>query len=254
MPTVCHASLIRRAGSGTLDAAKKKPISVKPESPLKEATTKMQINGYSRLPVMKSDWDVSGIVTWESIGRRLALGRECSYVHHCMERAEVVPANTRLFDAVDKVSIYGYVLVRGNEAKEKNKITGIVTAKDLVDEFGKLARPFLLIGEIESHLRNLIHGKFTLEQLQAASGEDRSIEGAADLTFGGYHRLLENKENWERLNLNIDRVEFIRCLDAVRIIRNEVMHFNPDGLDVDQRKTLRNVARFFDQLSRLVAS
>ena len=58
-----------------LPAANRPPASVKPESPLREATTIMQMNGYSRLPVMKNERDVSGIVTWESIGTPLALGR-----------------------------------------------------------------------------------------------------------------------------------------------------------------------------------
>ena len=45
----------------------------------------------------------------------------------------------------------------------------------------------------------------------------------------------------------------IARLDSVRRIRNEVMHFNPDGLDEDQRREVRNVARFFDQLARMTA-
>ena len=48
---------------GALPAANRPPANVKPESPLKEATTKMQMNGYSRLPVMKTDREVSGIVS-----------------------------------------------------------------------------------------------------------------------------------------------------------------------------------------------
>ena len=90
--------------------------------------------------------------------------------------------------------------------------------------------------------------------LQAASGEERAIDGLADLTFGGYRRLLENKDNWKRLNLDIDRAEFIRHLDAVRKIRNEVVHFNPKGLNEVQLKTIRNVARFFDHLARMTSA
>lgn len=235
---------------GALEAANRTPASVKPESPLKKATAKMQMNGYSRLPVMKTERDVSGIITWESIGTRLSLGRECSFVHQCMEPAEVIPGDTRLFDAIRKVSEHGYVLVRGTD----RTITGIVTATDLSYQFGQLAEPFLFVGEIEGHLRNLIHGKFTIDQLQAAAREERSIEGSADLTFGGYCQLLANKDNWEHLRLDIDRAEFIEHLESVRIIRNDVMHFNPDGLDDDRRKTIRNIARFFAQLARITAA
>ena len=210
----------------------------------------MQMNHYSRLPVMRNEREVAGIVTWQSIGTRLALGLDCTYVRQCMQPAEVIPADTRLFDAVHKVAEHGYVLVRG----ETNVITGIVTATDVAHLFEKLARPFLLIGEIEDHVRNLIRGKFTLDQLQTASGEERSVDGLADLTFGGYRRLLENKDNWDRLNLDIDRAEFVRHLDAVREIRNEVVHFNPKGLNEIQRKSIRNLARFFDHLARMTSA
>ena len=58
----------------------------KPESPLNEATATMRMRDYSQLPVMKTDRDVSGIITWTSIGARLSLGQEYSYVRQCMEQ------------------------------------------------------------------------------------------------------------------------------------------------------------------------
>ena len=49
----------------------------------------------------------------------------------------------------------------------------------------------------------------------------------ADLTLGGYIRLLEDRANWERLGFDHHRKTFIRCcLESVRRIRNEVMHFD----------------------------
>ena len=235
---------------GQLDAANRKPMSVNPDSLLREATTIMQMNGYSRLPVMRNERDVSGMITWESIGARTALGLERTHVRECMEPAQMIPYDTQLFDAISKVEEHGYVLVQAGD----RTIAGIVTATDLARIFGELAGPFLFIGEIEGHLRNLVLGKFTLEQLRNAAGGERPIEGSADLTFGGYKRLIEDKDNWEHLKLRIDRREFIRHLDAVREIRNEIMHFNPDGLDEDKRRTLRTAARFFDQLARLTAA
>ena len=232
-----------------LPAANRPPASVKPESPLREATTIMQMNGYSRLPVMRNERDASGIVTWQSIGTRLALGRECTFVSQCMEPAEEIPGTTRLFDAIRVVSRHGYVLVRGAD----RKVTGIVTATDPTDQLGQFAGPFLFAGEIEGHLRNLIHGKFTLEELQAASAGKKSIEGSSDLTFGEFCRLLENDDNWGRLSLGVDRGEFIKRLHSVRDMRNDVMHFTPDGIGDDQRETLRKIARFFDQLARVLA-
>ena len=162
-----------------------------------------------------------------------------------MEHAEVVRSHTRLFDAIRSVTEHGYVLV---QRKDKT-IAGIVTAMDLLELLSRLAGPFLFVGEIEEHLRNLIRGKFTLDQLRAVSGSDQPIEDLADLTFGDYCRLLENKENWGTLKLNIHRKEFVKNLEDVRKIRNAIMHFDPDGLSDDDRQTIRKAALFFDKMA-----
>lgn len=236
----------------TLEAAHNKPISVKPTDPISAATTVMQIHDFSQLPVMETDFKVNGIISWKTIGMRTALGKECQIVRHCMDPAVEVAADARLFDAIGDISDHGYVLVRG----ANNKISGIVTTSDLADQFVQLARPFLLIGEIEGHLRNLLHRKFTLDELRGdGSGSEggRTINGTADLAFGDYCHILQNPKYWERLNLNIDRGQFVDHLERVRTIRNDVMHFNPDYLDIETTKLLRDVARFFDDLARMGA-
>ncbi len=237
---------------GSLEAANRVPTSVDPDSPLSAATTIMQLHDYSQLPVMKNERVVSGVISWKSIGGRLALGRKCDFVRECMDRAEELPATAPLFESIARIAEHGYILVRGGD----NRITGIVTATDLSFQFMQLAGPFLFVGEIEGHLRHLIHGKFTLEELRAASAseEGRPIEGSADLTIGGYCRLLENRKNWEKLGelgSNIDRAEFVKHLDSVRQIRNNVMHFNPDGLSEDDFQKLRDIAHFFENLASI---
>ena len=234
---------------GSLEAANKRPIGVHPDSPLNAATTIMQLHDYSQLPVMRNERDVVGMISWKSIGARLSLGQECEFVRQCMDSAEELPDTTPLFEAIVTIAEHGYVLIRG----EDRRINGIVTATDLSFQFMQLAGPFLFVGEVEGHLRHLIHGKFTLEQLRAASvtEEGQPIEGSGDLTLGGYCRLLENKDNWKQLGLNIDRVEFVKHLDAVRQIRNNVMHFNPDGPSEDETRKLRDIARFFENLVRI---
>ena len=83
--------------------------------------------------------------------------------------------------------------------------------------------------------------------------DERLIEGTADLTFGDYLRLLEKPERWCQLGLLIDRVTFTKHLDAVREIRNDVMHFDPDGLEPEHEATLKDLARFFRNLVRMGA-
>ena len=140
-------------------------------------------------------------------------------------------------------------MVRGRD----NTITGIVTASDLNDQFLQLAEPFLLVGEIESHIRRVIHGQFTREELVGLSNtsDNQAIDHIADLTFGDYCRLLEDPTRWEKLNLKFERTVFVKLLHEIRDIRNNVMHFNPDGLDPEDVRKLRNASRFFSAISTL---
>jgi hypothetical protein len=48
------------------------------------------------------------------------------------------------------------------------------------------------------------------------------------MNFGEYVRLLENPANWSKLQLALDRVVFTKMLNGVRLVRNDVMHFDPD--------------------------
>lgn len=234
---------------GSLDAANRPPESVKPDNPLSTATTIMQLHDYSQLPVMETDWKVIGVVSWRSIGSRLSMGKDCQSVRDCMEDAVELADSTPLFEAISSIAEHGYVLVRNSQ----NRVIGIVTATDLSLQFRQLAGPFLFVGEIEGYLRQLIHGKFMLEQMKTASpAEDgKPIAGSADLSLGGYCGLLENEENWERLGLAVDRKVFINHLHAVREIRNDVMHFSPDGLSEEQTVKLRDMAKFFESLVQI---
>lgn len=69
-----------------------------------------------------------------------------------------------LFAVIPAIIEYGYVLIRAIE----KSISGIVTASDLSLQFRQLAEPFLLLGEIEQHIRRLIEGKFTKAELEGA--------------------------------------------------------------------------------------
>ena len=132
-------------------------------------------------------------------------------------------------------------------------ITGLVTGADISEQFHRLAEPFLLLGDIENRIRELIIPRFTPEDLRAAKGpsdNSRSIEDASDLTFGEYVRLLEGEERWRKLDLKIDRRKFIEQLKRIRDIRNDVMHFNPDGITSEEVEDLRRFSDFLERLQR----
>ena len=227
-------------------------VAVPPDKPVSTATTIMQLKEFSQLPVMPNNnrREVKGIISWKSIGVRQALSAKCNLVQDCMETpAQILPVTTPLVEAMSVVTKYGYVLVRN----ERNEISGIVTASDLATQFETSAVPFILSGQIEGHLRRLIHGKFTVAELRETSTGTQGgkpIEGASDLTLAGYHSLLGKIEHWKRLDINVDQDEFRAHLDEVRDIRNNLMHFSPEGPLPEDIAKLQNMAHFFEELVR----
>lgn len=145
-----------------------------------------------------------------------------------------------------------YVLIQDSS----RRTSGIVTTSDLSLQFRERAEPFLLLGEIENHIRRIIErGKFTETELQECrdpSDVTRTVNGAHDLAFGEYIRLLENSKRWSQLNLEIGRKIFIDALDNVRQRRNEVMHFDPDGISDEDLDSLRKFTGFLQRLQSVL--
>lgn len=231
----------------SLASANRVPVSVVPDATLQQVTTLMMSNDYSQLPVMTGPRDLKGVVSWKTIGTRLALKRPIATAKDCMDAAVFLGSSEPLFSVIAVIASHDYVLVQ----KQDKTICGIVTASDLNEQFRLLAEPFLLVGEIENGVRRLLHGKFTQPELAAAKapGDDgRQVDTPADLTFGEYIRLAEGPDNWKKLKIELDRVAFVEQLNRVRDIRNDVMHFDPDGLDDDDLKFLREFAQFLKRL------
>lgn len=221
---------------------------VSPNDTLARATTIMLMHDFSQLPVMTNERNLRGLVSWRSIAHHLSLNRGGTEARHAMIPAQEVRHDTSIFDVIGLVALHDYVLVRDTT----NKIAGIVTAADLSQQFRNLSEPFLLLSEIENHIRNIIGTKFTIAELSTARdpADSREIQGVADLTFGEYLRLIENQDRWGQLDLAIDRSYFCERLEFVRRVRNDVMHFDPDGIKSDQVRGLREFSRALRVLLR----
>lgn len=237
---------------GKLASANHPPVSVKPDDNVFTATTLMITHDYSQLPIMTSNRDVKGVITWKSVTSQFTLGGGCNYVRDCIEPHKEISYDTYIFAAIDEIISNGYVLIRA-----ANKvICGIVTTSDLSQQFRQLGEPFLLLGEIENYIRRMLLGKYTMAALQAAclpSERERKILRPSDLTLGEYIRLLEDQRNWEKLSINIDRQVFIEKLEEIRQIRNDVMHFDPDGIAEQDVNKLRDFVRLMQSLAHFGA-
>jgi CBS domain-containing protein len=232
---------------GSLPAANKELVTVNPNDGLVKAVTLMLEYDFSQLPIMQNERDVKGVVTWKTIGRILALGTQCDSVGDCCQDANIVDSNRTFFDAIPMIVEHGYVLVRAGD----RRITGIVTAGDLILRFRELTEPFLLLREIELQLRDLLKDKVVaadFDVLDDGNPFARRPQNIADLTFGDYLRLFQHPQIWPKLALKIDRVVLINLLEAVRLIRNDVMHFDEDPLTGDEINTLKRAVNFLREM------
>lgn len=105
-------------------------------------------------------------------------------------------------------------------------------------------------------LRRLISHAFTLPEVTALCDADgsRSVRAFDDLEMGDYQRVLENPKCWAKLGWPLDRGTFIKRLDELRVIRNNVMHFNPEPLPVNTVDRLRNILKLLRDFSGLSMS
>lgn len=237
---------------GEIASANNAPIRVAPTASLLEATTLMISRNFSQLPVMPNDRDVKGVISWESIGARHATNIASDDVQSYMDSHYELPIGASLFSAINMIVEHNYVLIRAPD----RRITGIVTSTDIAQQFELISTPFLLLAEIEKNLRILISSKLRVSDIKKACSKEHlppEFKSIADLTFGNYVRVLSHPENWGKLKLRLDRAAFCSELSEINIIRNDVMHFDPDPLTQQDLAKLRNSAKMLNMLRSIGA-
>lgn len=240
---------IKRVSS--LAAANHKPVFVSRNDELSHAITIMQQKDYSQLPVVsgKGDRSLCGYISWKTIGLALWHGKQGDKVSDFMsEDVIAIPNQTPLLDAIGIISQNEFMLVLNND----KTFAGIITPSDIAGEFFSItqAEAFLLLEQIELQVRILLdRAEFLLEDLKKVClEEEREVNCIDDLTFGEYQRLIEDPQNWEKIGIKNDHSDFIKCIDNIRNIRNDVMHFEPDGIGRDKMQELREMARYLTEI------
>ena len=235
---------------GKLQAATRTPVSLRPNEHIKKAMTLMMARNFSQLPIMTSEFHVKGVVSWSTIGERFATNASGSDAQDFAGEHHEISINSSIFRAIQIISEYDYVLVRDAQ----NRISGIITANDIAHQFEETSTPFLLLSEIENHLRMLIEKGLTNEDIKSTCDPQhlpKDFSTVSDLTFGNCVFLLDHAENWNKIGLQIHKGAFIDELKELNRIRNEVMHFDPDPLKNEDVNRLRDISRLLDLLRKI---
>ncbi len=168
-------------------------------------------------------------------------------------------ARQEFFTALPVIREHGYLLVRGDDGC----LSGIVTAADVTERFEGAARPFFVVGEIESLLRRCLGAALDQDSIRAVQTNrraERRTGQVSDLMFGDYLKLLDGEQNgtalaaradanWEALKWpNMPREQFVGRLKRVKDIRNRIAHFDEKPLPremLEELTTFANLLRAF---------
>lgn len=220
---------------GTLPSAAAGVERVTLDATLAQAQTLMLLNDYSQLAVMSGERSLRGAVTWQSIAEAL-MQRPDASVADAMVPVQPVRYDDDLLRLVPAIVERNFVFVQD----ETGLVTGIVTTANLSELFAERSQPFLLIGEIDQRLRDLLRRHFSLDEIRGVCGRDgqRPLSSFDDLTVGDYEQVLGSPTCWAKLEWPLDRRTVLARLTEVRETRNDVMHFNPDPIDSDRLQAL----------------
>ena len=221
-----------------------KLVSVRPDTALSEVITTMLVEDYSQLAVLSGVRELRGAVSWKSIARAKNVKPDAT-LGDAVFRSAVVDSGEDLLTILPQVWRDDFVFVRSSTDRS---IQGIVTTADVVALYADTATPFFLIGEIDYLLRRVISDRLELSDVQGlcrgASGS--TVESFSKMSMGDYCQVLENDEQWRKIGWSLDRRTIMKRLQAVRTIRNKIMHFTPDppsALEIEQIRQLLAVLR-----------
>ena len=207
----------------------------------------MMMNNYSQLPVMNGPRKVVGYISWETIGEARSKGIVTEEVKdYKRDSIRLFKRDIPLMQAIREIYRNDFIVVTESDGSP----CGIVTTADVSSQFLTWTEPFVMLEQIENQVRHLLDEKILLEDLKKVCQEEgREVNNIDDLTFGEYQRLFENPKHWGRIGLkSVDRGLFVKMFDDVRNIRNDVMHFDPEGIDEASREKLKSMAIFLNKL------
>lgn len=235
-----------------IPSARKTPPSVRSDVTTKMALSRLMMEKLDLLVVQNGDRArVEGIFSYASFTHAYVAGKPTKTVADCTSR-EFIEVNEEkpLIDAVRDIMRHGTIVVRSRQ----NQLCGVVSARDVAPVFVELAEPFLLLGQIENHLRSLLERaklkKDDYKKLVVEADAERSAraESPDDLPLGELIVAFESEALWGNIGLQFDKATFKKLLHSVREIRNKVMHFSPDGLPPENVEKLKKVRELLEKL------
>ncbi|MHC4619375.1 MAG: CBS domain-containing protein [Planctomycetota bacterium] len=245
--------------------ADQKVVSAPPEMKVADAIELMLEHNYSQLPIVAGN-AVLGVFSFRSLSAgALEMGATGASlgdlpVDEFTEELAFVHSSDSWESLLDLLDRDDGVLV-GN----RDHLEGILTAMDVLKYLHGIARPFVLLAEIELSLRRIINACVSDEEwaecvangLSSKYPRDRLPANSTEVTFNDYVQIIGSKENWPLFAVAFgpdegQRKRTISRLKQAGLLRNDVFHFRRQlsGQDrhrlADHRAWLQNKLRAFE--------
>ena len=212
-------------------------ISCRENDELSKAKTLMLLNDFSQLPVLDDGDKVIGAISWKSIGKKESLGVSSNIVKDYTDAVISIRSNDDFLKYIKLIAKNEFIFVQSNH----NQLVGIITTYDMTINFREFIVPFLKLGIIEDCLRKVID-KYKLE----TSKNKKSGE----LVFNEYIKLFENDNNWTKINFNgFNKEVFIQKLHEIRLIRNKIAHYKPEGISSQESFAINSFAEIIEKVT-----
>lgn len=224
-------------------------VSVPPHTSVGTALQLMLEKRFSQLPVMENG-EVLGVFSLWSLAQNLVLapGIKIEALLKTMEVGELMEQLPKVTVRESIHSILGHL--ERHEAvlvDSPHGLQAVATSTDVLRYFYKVARPYILLQEIELALRNLIELCAPDEKLNecidralAKSYEARKWTvptNLSEMSFEDYRTIITCSGNWPVFEglLGHNRELVSAKLERLREIRNDVFHFRADISLVDHQ-------------------
>jgi CBS domain-containing protein len=222
------------------------PLCIPLDMPVSEALVLMNKNGFSQVPIRAGD-EILGIFSYRTFSQKLSsftgekIDLNILQVGEFIEKADFIDVLDDLVKTLDSLDRSDVILV-GN----RRNLNGILTPIDLVQYLYKLSSPFVLLGEIEKGIRNIIRDSCTPEQLQEMMTQTLSQVYQADnmpasleaMTFNDYIQVIGDGRTWKFFEGifgagDLQRKRTRAKLKEISNIRNDAFHFKRELLEND---------------------
>jgi hypothetical protein len=228
---------------GSIFPGETKICSVESQTTVREAISIMLENKYSQLPVIDGD-EILGIFSLRTLAHQLMHCNSTSVKDFLTETpvSEVVDhqfpkitVKESLDNIIEQLENHEAILVNSPHGPQ-----AIATSSDVLRYFVRVAKPFVLIQEIELALRNMVDICAPKNQLNECI--NRSIakkyesqnrnppETLSDMTFEEIRMIIVCSANWSLFEAHLGKNKDLvgTKLEIIRKIRNNVFHFKND--------------------------